>query len=179
LTDSDHFDALWRLPTYLVWCLLFAVGMAPEEVYFLLREASGVTTQRALINSPHMITLTLSGFLGFFTYFRAREAGCSGMLARGKGLQVFCVGLVAFSNIPLAYLFHLDEIQITFYRNLLLGVAIVKFSAWLYALSTLSRYYFFSGSAVYADMPSLLPSTHAADPKPEPPAPRATAEEQD
>lgn len=161
LTDTSQIDALWRVPTYLVWCLLFAVGMAPEEVYYLLREASGVTTQRALINSPHMITLALSGFLGFFTYFRAREAGCSRMLSRGKALQVGCVGLVAFSNIPLDYLFHLDEIQITFYRNLLIGVALVKFSAWLYALSTLSRYYFFAGSTVYADMASILPSTHA------------------
>lgn len=163
MTDNTSHDSLWRVPTYLLWCMIFAIGMAPGEVFYMLREASGVTTQRALVNSPHMITLALAIFLGFFTYFRALEAGCSAMIARGKGLQVACIGLVAFSDIPLAYLFHINEIQVSFYRNLLLGVAFVKFSAWLFALSILSRYYFFSGPAVFAHMANLLPSTQRSD----------------
>jgi hypothetical protein len=157
--DRPPSDLPWRLPAFLLWCVLFAFGLGPEETFHALRTWGQVTTQRALVNSPHLITLALSVFLGLFTYFRAREAGCQGAAARGKATQMACIGLIAFSDVPLAFLLQLDEIPIAFYRNVLLGLAGAKMAAWVYALAVLFRYYFLSGQEVYRRLSSLFPST--------------------
>lgn len=159
---NDQADPYWRLPAYLLWLFLFAMGFAPEETFYALRAWGGVVTQRALVNSPHLITVGFAAFLGFFTYFRAREAGCDQHIARGKATQMACIGLVAFADVPVAFLLQLDELRMAFHRNLLLGLTGVKFVAWTYALAVLFRYYFLSGPAVYANMANLFPSAQRA-----------------
>lgn len=164
-------DLPWRLPAYALWLALFALGFAPEETFHLLRDWGGVTTQRALVNSPHLITLGLAVYLGIYTYFRAREAGCDQHEARGKATQMACVGLVAFADVPVAFLLQMDELRVAFHRNLLLGLVAVKFLAWTYALAILFRYHFLGGPAVFARMGNLFPSARrASDPEAAAPA---------
>lgn len=161
MSESPSSPDFWRLPTFLLWVLLFLSGLVPDEVFLLLRELGHVKTQSALINSHYLITLSLAGFYGYFTYQRCIDAGAGDLPARGKGLQAAVIGLVAFLPVPWALLFALHDIPKLELRLVVLFACSAKLGAWVYLLSVIVRYYFWSGQAVYQRMPSVLPSTHA------------------
>ena len=160
LREAPSNPDLWRVPAFLLWLLLFLGGLAPDRVFLLLREWGHVKTQSALINSHYLITLALAGFYGYFTYQRCIDAGCSELLARGKALQATVIGLVAFLAVPWSLLRVLSELPRLELRLVVVLACSLKAGAWIYLMTVLVRYYFWSGQAVYHGMPSLLPSTH-------------------
>ncbi len=150
----------WRWPTFALWMLFFLAGLFPEWVFRELRQAGAVTTQDAYINSHHMITLGLTGYLIYFLYQRGREAGLDTISARGKALQAGIVALVAFLPIQLEQAGQFRNIPVAHLRHLILFVAVTKVACWGYLLALLLRYYFRSGDRVFLEMPLLFPSAH-------------------
>ncbi len=160
MSNSPSSPDLWRLPAFLLWVLLFLIGLVPDEVFRLFRELGHVKTQSALVNSHYLITFCLAGFLGHFTYQRSVDAGTDDLSARGKGLQSAVFGLVAFLPVPWELLPALHDIPKLELRLAVLFACSAKFGAWVYLLSVLVRYYFWSGQAVYQGMSSVLRGSH-------------------
>jgi hypothetical protein len=151
---------VWRVPAFILWIFFFLIGLAPEEVYFWLREVAGVLPQRALVNSYHLITLGLAGYLGLFCYHRCLDAGLSPREAQDRGLQLTVVGLVAFLSFDFRLLVTAHMNSIFQYRLTTYFVGISKLVAWWALMALFIRYYAFREDRVFAGIPSLFPSTH-------------------
>ncbi len=167
----------WCGPLLGLWAVFFVVGAVPEWTYEQLRMASHVVTQRALVNSPFLLSLALAAYLAWFTYHRCREAGLDGIHTRGKTLQIAIISLAAFLPLSTESLLNLNSIMVPAWRHLVTITAAVKTLAWLYLLSILLRYYLGSGHETFVRIPSLLPSVRYLDateettslpPRPEP-----------
>ncbi len=187
MTQSPRQHDGWRWPAFFLWMLFFAAGLFPEWVYYQLRDAGQVATQRALTNSFYLLPLAMAGFFAGFVFVRCREAG-TGEAATGKAVQVWILALVAFLPIRLEQVVDYWNIPVPEYRRLILSMASVKCIAWLYLLSIVFRYHFCSGYRLFQRMPSVFPSSRkasktahspeAAGPQPpaSPPDPEDTAE---
>lgn len=149
----------WRYAAFLLWMVLFMAGLSPEPIFFLLRHAGGVLTQRALVNSPHIVTLAFAGYVLSFVYHRCREAGDLPGTAQDKALQMGIAALVAFMPVDLGAVLAAHKAPVFEYRVLLYAAAAVKLIAWWSLLALFIRYYLFNGDSAFADIGSIFPST--------------------
>ncbi|MCX5756985.1 MAG: hypothetical protein NTU83_00455 [Candidatus Hydrogenedentes bacterium] len=149
----------WRYAAFLLWMVFFITGLSPEPVFFLLRQTGGVLTQRALVNSPHVITVAFAGYIALFVYHRCRGAGDSSGAAQDKALQMGVVALLAFMPVDLGAVLSAHKAPILEHRVLLYGAALLKLVAWWSLLALFIRYYLFKADAAFAEIGSLFPST--------------------
>lgn len=158
----------WSVPAAAIWSVFFLAGLEPERLFFTLRDLGQVSVLNAMVNSPHLITLAFSAYLGLFAYHRCLEAGLSRIDAKARALQFSIVGLVAFLNFSLAQVGHLADIPIPNLRVVVLVVAFAKVSAWFFLLIIIMRYTLFGQSHAFAAMASIFPSTRRSTPEDEP-----------
>lgn len=151
---------LWRIPNLLLWGAFFAAGLFPEWVYEHVRELGFVAVQRAMVNSAWVITFACSGYLGWFTLSRCREAGDTSAPAAAKAIQVALLGLTAFMPLRLENIVEYQYIPVPEYRWLLYGMLSAKCVACLYLALLVVRYYLFSGYSVFLNMPAVFPSAY-------------------
>ena len=149
----------WRWPALLLWLMFFLAGLVPEPVFLALREAGGVLTQDALVNSAWLVTLGLAGYVALFGLRRCLEAGLSPAEAQDRALLLGILGLVAFFNNNLMIFFtaHTYPLMQTRFQVYLVGIG--KLVAWWYLVSLLIRYYAFADHTVFARLPAIFPST--------------------
>jgi hypothetical protein len=150
----------WRLPAFILWVLFFLVGLAPEPVFMTLREWSGVLPQRAVVNSPHLITVAFAGYVALFCWHRCRDAGLSHWESQDRALQLGVVALVAFLPVDFLTVFTAHTNPLVQHRFSLYLVGIGKLATWW--LSMFVRYYAFGADRVFAHVPSLFPSARRA-----------------
>ncbi len=148
----------WILPNLILWTLFFALGIMPEWTFYLFRDWGAVVTQRAFVNSYHLISWGLTGYLFFFVQFRCRETGMHFMDALGRSVQIAAISVVAFIPAPLDHLFILSQIPVPSYRYLIIIVSAAKMLAWAYLYFVILRYYLWSGVNVFSRMVSIFPS---------------------
>lgn len=149
----------WSLGVAGLWVVYFLIGLAPETVYFMLRDWGGVSILTAMVNSPHLITLAYSGFLGLFAYHRCLSAGLSGIDSKARAMQFTILGLVAFLNFPLTHVTRLSEIPFQNLRVVVVVVALAKVTTWFYLLFVVLRYSLFGHTQGFTTMASVFPST--------------------
>ncbi|MBX7257561.1 MAG: hypothetical protein K1Y02_14470 [Candidatus Hydrogenedentes bacterium] len=153
----------WALAAALLWLVFLCVGYVPEEVFAFLRAQGRVVTQDAMVNSPYLITMGFSLYIGYFAYQRCRESGLGSADCQARALQVGILGLLAFLNIPLQTLFEASQIPVPRLRTLVYGIFLAKSMAWLYLCGLMFRYYVLRNANVFGDLASLFPSSHTAD----------------
>ena len=158
MNDTIRERDWWRVPALILWIAFFTVGLAPEYVYFWLREAAGVLPQHALVNSHHLITLGLACYLGLFCYHRCIDAGLSPREAQDRGVQLTVVGLVAFLSVDFRLLLTAYMSPIFKYRVTIYLIGISKLAAWWSLMTLIIRYYAFRDDRIFAAIPSLFPS---------------------
>ncbi|MCX5770486.1 MAG: hypothetical protein NTZ09_09480 [Candidatus Hydrogenedentes bacterium] len=148
----------WRAAAFGLWELFFLVGLLPEPVFRLLRDAGGVLPQRAVINSPYAITLGLAGIVAVFAYNQCRGRGLSHGESGDKSLQYLIVGLVAF--LPVDFIGVLNAVgnELVQNRSTIYISTAAKSVAWLYLTVLICKYYLGYDSA-FVSMPSFFPST--------------------
>lgn len=144
----------------LLWCFFFAIGMDPELTFQFLRESGRVVTQRALVNSPHLVTLALAGFLASHVYARCREAGLAVADAQARALQTAVLGLAAFLNFPMQSFLNAGALPTMDQRLLIWSVGMVKYVVWMYLLLTVIRFHLFGRVSAFTGMVSVFPSTY-------------------
>ncbi len=172
----DH----WRWPTLVLWFIFFLVGLVPEPIYWALREWSGVLTQDALVNSSHLLTLVLAGYVAVFAFHRCLDAGMAHREAQDRSLQLGVISMVAFLPVPLDMLFFAHDMPLMQHRASLYFAGAAKFIAWWFLMYLFVAYYAFNADDVFARIPSLFPSTrrsHAV--RTETPVGKQTPEESD
>ncbi len=152
--ETPNKDDPWRFPAMALWLLLFVAGIEPNLIFFQLRALADISTYNALLNSHHLITLALAGYLGVFVWGRSREAGLPSASAEARAVQIGALGLLAFLAVPFEQALDFDSP----FQRLVIAVAVAKIAAWCYLLSVLLRYYFFSGHRVFVRMATLFPS---------------------
>lgn len=148
------------MPIVLLWCLFFAMGLDPEQTYRFLREAGHVVTQRALVNSPHLITLALAGFLSAHVYLCCRDAKLSVPDAQARALQTGILALAAFLNFSMLNFLSATGLPTMDQRLLVWSVGMVKYVVWLYLLFTVIRFHLFGRVSAFTGMVSVFPSTY-------------------
>jgi len=161
VSESPDRQDVWRFPALLLWLLFFIVGLAPEPVYYLLRQAGGVVPQYAIVNSPQALTVGFAAYLAVFSLNRCRAAGLSLPAAQDRALLVGVLGLAAFLPVDFLRLIQLylnPETQGRLFVYLNYAAAAVKVAAWWYLLSVMVRYYLGAEDA-FAEIPSIFPSS--------------------
>jgi hypothetical protein len=148
------------VPIVLLWCLFFAVGLDPELTFQFLRNAGHVVSQRAMVNSPHLITLSLAAFLAWHVFARCREAGLDFADAQARALQTAVLALAAFLNFPLVHFLAAGTLPTADQRWLVWCVGMVKYVVWLYLLFTVIRFHLFGRVHAFTGMVSVFPSTY-------------------
>ncbi len=149
----------WTVPTIALWLVYFAAGLFPEGVFWAARQAGGVVTQNAIVNSPSLITVFLGLYLAYFAHQRCLDAGLSHENAMARAIQVGILALIAFLpypfylllspgnlSIPGSGLQRIDELAAVF------GLPVAKLLAWLYLLITVARSHLAEGSEVFVKM---------------------------
>ena len=159
MKEPSHSYDVWRFPAFLLWLAFLLVGLAPEPVFLLLRQWSGVLPQHAWINSHHLLTLVWSGYVGLFCYHRCRDAGLGAYEAQDKGLMLVLVGLLACLPIDFEVLFTAHTNPLIQYRSVVYGVGLSKCAAWWWIAAVFTRYYLFGVNDVFVRIPSVFPST--------------------
>ena len=156
---------MWTLPTYLLWLLFFVMGFDPETAYEFAREIGFVVSQEALVNSPHVVTLALAGYFGFFAYQRCIDAGVRRADAQTQGLQFAILGLIAFLAFSPLQLFSYAEIPVAKLRFVVLLVGGTKLFMWFLLLGIVARYYLLGHVTVFASAVSVFPSSRDGEEK--------------
>lgn len=154
---------LWTLPAYLLWLVFFLIGFDPEMAYEFAREVGFVVSQNALVNSPHIVTLSLAGYFGYFAYSRCLESGLSRADAQTQGLQFSILGLIAFLAFSPFQLISYAEIPVAKLRFIVLLVGGTKLFMWFLLLGVVARYYLLGHVNVFASMVSAFPSAHRGE----------------
>lgn len=150
---------LWRAPALALWIVFFLIGLAPEEMFYWLRAFAGVLPQRALINSHHLVTLGLAGYVGLFGYHRCLDVGLSSRDAQDRGLQLTVLGLIAFLAVDFRLLLEAHLNPIFQYRLFTYFVGVSKLVSWWALMALFVRYYGFGDDHAFAGIPSVFPST--------------------
>jgi len=170
----DHRRDVWDALTLGLWIPFFLIGLVPELAFYAFREFAKVPPYTALVNSSAVITLGFTAYLGFFAYRRCLDACVTRYIAQGKALEVGLVALVAFLDMPakgftfeartiLAVLLEFGQIPDRYLQMVVLFVGASKLLAWLFLFSLVVRYHAFGNRRVFAQVPSLFPSMHAAE----------------
>ena len=167
MSDSDRGFDLWTLPLLLGWAVFFVMGMFPEFVFYTVRDAAWVTTQRAWINSPHVLTIAMAVYFGRFVSLRCTEAGLDRYESARRGVYATFMGVVAFFGYPLELLlvgpYRLDA----WTRCLLYTGAAVKIGVWGYLYIVVLRYYAMGHFDAFAGLLPRRPES-AECPSPDP-----------
>ncbi len=163
--DPDVIRSPWRWPMLVLWCAFFLMGLFPEAIYFQIRNAGGVVTQNALVNSPVLLYLGLLVFVTHFAYARCREHGLDPALSRAKALTILVYGMIGFLPMRAEAVVDYAAIPIPAYRNLLLATVALKGLCWAYLFVLVLRYHFLQGAEVFAGLPTLLPSVRRSEPE--------------
>ncbi len=158
MRDSGGQFDYWRLPSLALWLVFFGVGLLPEWVYDELRILGAVVTQKALINSPYLITVGFAGYLAVFCFNKCRLADATEAVARANALQNGVIALLAFLPLPLELLVQARDIPVASARHFIYMLGTVKLIAWWYLLLLFIRYYMSGNPRVFTRMASLLPS---------------------
>jgi len=141
----------------MLWGVFFLIGLDPEVLFYRLRMAGEVVSQRALVNSPAVITLAFSAYFAYFGYQRCIENGVSQRAAQARAIQLGLLGVFAFlwySVRDLAAMRHMmAQLRLVTYG----GIA-AKFGAWAYLGTLVMRYYGFGNRRVFAEMFCVFPS---------------------
>ena len=153
----------WSLAAAGMWVIYFLMGLAPETAYFTLRDWGRVSILTAMVNSPHLITIAFSAFLGLFAYHRCLGAGLSGIDSKARAMQFTILGLVAFLNFPLTQVMRLSDIPMQNLRVVVVVVALAKTFTWFYLLIVVLRYSLFGHTHAFTAMASVFPSTRRQD----------------
>jgi hypothetical protein len=159
VTDQQPEKDGWWLPALALWMFMFLIGLVPEPLFYLLRDAGDVVSQRALVNSPYLITLALSFYIAIFAFGACRRAGLTILQAQDRALQIGIVALIAFLPIDLNTILEAHSNPLLRARFALYLAAFVKIAAWWYLLTLFIRYYGLNAEDVFAKIPSLFPST--------------------
>lgn len=155
---DDGYD-FWRIPTFVLWLAFFAIGLAPEPAFLLLRDIAGVLPQRALVNSARMITVMMAAYMAVFASNRCIQSGLSQAGAQDRALQIGIMALAAFLPIDFVTLFTLHLNPLAQDKALNYAAGGIKILAWWYLLSLFIRYYLFGQEDAFASMRSLFPSS--------------------
>ncbi len=126
-------------------------------MYWTLRNAGGVVTQNAWVNSPFVITIALSIYLGLFCLRRCQQGDLPDMVAEGSALQAGVLGLAAFLPFDFEPLMRLEEVPPQ-HRHLLILIGMVKLLAWWYLLGSVVSYYVLGSERTLALMAFIFPS---------------------
>lgn len=166
----------WRVPVFFLWVVFFVAGLFPEPAFAILRQLGDVLPQRALVNSPHLITVMLAAYVAVFAWHRCVEAGLSALEAQDKAFQLGIVALVAFLA-PVDPLIMYVARGNPFAQNriLIYGVGAIKLLAWWSLLIVFIRYYVFNVDDAFAEVVQVVPRTWRAKKKTAPLAPAETA----
>lgn len=154
----------WELLNTGLWLAFFAVGLEPERFYSVLRQQAGVVTQEAWINSPHLVTLALAGYLAYFAWLRCIEAGMPPGAAHSRAVEIALFGLIGFLWYSPAMLLYVNEIPVADLRLVVWLVVPAKLFAWFYLFTVVMRYVLLGHTAAFADMPGLFPSSRVRRP---------------
>lgn len=149
VSDSSTRETLWRLLTLLAWGAFFATGFMPHLTYATLRTLGRVTTQDALVNSPLAVVIAWAAFLGFFAYFRCRDAGCSREEALTHGGMAGVIATVAFVPLPWMLVARFREIPQMELRIAVMVVAASKLITVLFLIRLMLRYYLREGVVAF------------------------------
>lgn len=159
---------LWKLPTLLLWLIFFMVGLAPVYVFNALRDYAGVLTQNALVNSPHMLTIALAGYMTIFVFNRCLAAGASAQEAQEKAIQVGIFAWVAFLPLDFFDVILAYANPLVRNRTIIYFAAAMKLTAWWLLLVMILRYYLLTkGSALFPNIVSPASSTKQEETLPE------------
>jgi hypothetical protein len=159
VTESSPHRDPWRYPALALWIAFFLVGMAPEEIFYWLRDLSVVLPQHALVNSHHLLTLAMACYVGLFAYHRCTDVGMPLRDAQDRGLQTTIIGLIAFISVDFRLLFSAYSDSFLQYRFVLYFVGFSKLLAWWSLMTIFIRYYGFDDDYAFAGIPSLFPSS--------------------
>ena len=151
-----------------MWMCIFWIGLIPEITFNILRNFSGVVTQKAIVNSPSMISVSFALYMAIFVYRICRDNGLDHEGAQSKGIQMGLMALIAFFEMPytgrldpslMELLVRINEISIpsSELRNLIIVVAVTKLAVWCYLFSLMMRYYVFGNHLVFNSMFSVFP----------------------
>lgn len=166
VSDSNSDRDPWAFAAMLVWIPFFLVGLFPEDIYYELRAAGYVVTQRALVNSPLFVTFACAAYMTVFAYRRSLEGGASGVLAQVIAIQVLILSMVAF----LPYPFHLLLTPGSFNIPAMgadrfiapvavFGLPALKLTSWCYLLVFVVQYYCWGHRRAFAEMTIFLPGS--------------------
>lgn len=180
MTDSS--PNRWDTLSLVLWSLFFACGLVPEPVFYALRDAASVAAYRAVVNSSLVITVSLAAYLALFVFRRCRESGIAPLEAQGRGLQAGVLGLLAFLEFParggsfevqtiLGLLIRFRELPDAYLQGVILLVGLGKVAAWGYLYSLVLRFHGKARRNVFANSPTLFPSTRRRKSQREPAAP--------
>ncbi|NLN92646.1 MAG: hypothetical protein GX130_04950 [Candidatus Hydrogenedens sp.] len=155
MSEEKHSPDIWDSLSFIVWCLLFLMGLFPEMVFLQTRELAGVVTKGAFTNTPLFITIAGAAFLGGFTYNRSRLLGDNDEYALLKTLHMILMSFIAFAPIHVEQLPLYLSIPVPFYRRLLVTVVATKIFVWIILLAFLLRYHMFRGLPAFQKMPLI------------------------
>lgn len=156
-----HVD-LWRLPALCLWLVLLTVGLFPEAAFELVRTLGRVMPQHALVNSPFILTILLSLYVGFFSWYRCLEAETTHAEAQDRSLHMAVIGLVAFLPVDFGSLAQLHNNPLIQHHFLIYAGGFLKLSAWIYLLLIVIRYYIIGEDGAFSRVGTTLPSTRNA-----------------
>jgi len=149
---------LWRAAAFGLWEVFFFAGMFPEAAFRLLRAAGAVLPQRALINSPYMLTIGLAGYFAAFAYHQCRRQGLTPGKSADMTLQYAVVAVVAFLPVDFWGVLHVAGNALIQNKATIYISTAAKLVGWVY-LSVLVCRYYLGNENVFVTMPSLFPST--------------------
>ncbi len=132
----------WRGPTFILWNIFFALGLFPENFYFMARQCGNVMSQHAWVNSYHLVTIAFTFYCAQFAFHRAMEMKCAQGMAYHYAARTAIVAFVAFLAVPLYETIHFYEIPDQETRRVLLFIAALKLLAWGYLYVQMCLCYF-------------------------------------
>lgn len=155
MSEEKHSPDIWDSLSFIVWCLIFLMGLFPEMVFLQIRELGAVVTKGSFTNTPLFITFAGAAFLGGFTYNRSRLLGDSDEYALLKTVHMCLMAFIAFAPIHVEQLPLYLSIPVPFYRRLILSVVAGKLFVWVVLLIFLLRYHMFRGLTIFHKMPLI------------------------
>jgi hypothetical protein len=141
----------------MLWGVFFLIGLDPEVLFYRLRMAGEVVSQRALVNSPALVTLIFSAYFAYFGYRRCVENGSSPRAAQARAIQLGLLGVFAFLWYSVRDLVAMRHMAAYFRMVTYVGI-LAKFAAWAYLGTLVMRYYGLGNRRVFSEMFCVFPS---------------------
>lgn len=136
----------WAVPTFLLWLVLFATGLFPQDVYRVLREFAGVNVYGALVNSPQALSIALALYLALFIGRLCKAEGLAGRAVFARAVFSFIVAYVAFMPI---YTYLTLNPTVRMVATLVLWAKMVM---WSYLILLFVRYFVLGNRRVFVEI---------------------------